>query len=283
MQSTDYAVYRVVIEEVLAGQEQMPSLPTITLKIRQAVSDPDITHKKIADLISHDPSLSALLLKNASSPLFRTAVKPTSLEAVISLLGLGTVDQLVMMHSVKSLFVMHSPVLKKLFKLSWRRQVLKSAISQFLAQRLGHEAANEAMIASLLSEIGTLATLSAFKDNRLVPDVPTYCRLCREYSKSLGIVLLKKWGVSEYYTDVVRRSGCWEATCEGELDLVDVINLALFHTVQMLKSRNTLPAIETLALYPKLESPFDITEDHKQLQLVTLHRKEIMQSAQLFG
>ncbi len=283
MQTTDYAVYRVVIEEVLAGQEQMPSLPTITLKIRQALVDPDITHRKIAALVSHDPSLSALLLKNASSPLFRTAVKPTSLEAVVALLGLGTVDQLVMMHSIKSLFVMHSPVLKQLFKLSWRRQVLKSAIAQFLAQRLAREAAPEAMIASLLSEIGTLATLSAFKDNRLVPDVPTYCRLCREYSKSLGIVLLKKWGVSERYTEVVRRCGCWESSTEGPLDLMDMINLALYHTVQILKSRNSLPPIETLALYSKLVSPFDTTDDHRQLQLVKLHRHDIMQSAQLFG
>ena len=36
--SSDYAIYRQLVSQLLAGEEQLPSLPSITLEIRRALS-----------------------------------------------------------------------------------------------------------------------------------------------------------------------------------------------------------------------------------------------------
>ena len=39
-QNQNYNIYSIVINQVLRDQEQLPSLPSLTLKIRTAISDP---------------------------------------------------------------------------------------------------------------------------------------------------------------------------------------------------------------------------------------------------
>ncbi len=246
-----YQVYKSVIEKVISDQDQLPSLPSITLKIRQAIGSPTIDNQKIAQLIRLDPSLSALLLKHATSPLYRRAVPPKTIEAVLSMMGLPAIGNLVMAHSVKSLFVLRNPMLKKLFTISWRRMLCKAAMSQFLAMKLGFKPAEEAMTASILTDIGTLAILSAF-DEKNTPDKKTYLQLCKTYSKSVGTIVLNKWGLDKYLIEIIQTCGKWSVTGSNELAMVDVINLAIYSTVMHQSPRNDLPPITTLDSYKKL-------------------------------
>lgn len=38
-EASDYSIYRRVVSQLMQGQEQLPSLPTLTLDIRRALSD----------------------------------------------------------------------------------------------------------------------------------------------------------------------------------------------------------------------------------------------------
>lgn len=198
-QDQHYNIYRIVINQVMHDQEQLPSLPSLTLKIRTAIADPHASRDSLADLISIDPSLCALLMKIAASPLYRRQVPAQSIQDVIVLLGLEEVDRVAMQHSVRSLFTLHDPQLSKLFKLSWQRMVLKASMSTFLAKYLGYKPQGQAMMAALLSEVGTLAVLSAFREIDHQPDTEMFFKLSRGYSKSLGLILLKKWNLQEEY------------------------------------------------------------------------------------
>ena len=111
-----YQVYRQVIGQVLKDTEKLPSLPSITFKIRRAISAENTTIEQLAELVSKDAALSTLLLKAASSPVYRRAITPKTLQEVIGLLGYSSVNSLVMLHSVRSIVVMSSPSLKKLFE-----------------------------------------------------------------------------------------------------------------------------------------------------------------------
>jgi hypothetical protein len=77
--TSDYAIYRQVVSQLMSGEEQLPSLPAITLEIRRALADPEVSLAQLNRLISRDPALSAILMKYASSALLRTQSPPKSL------------------------------------------------------------------------------------------------------------------------------------------------------------------------------------------------------------
>jgi HD-like signal output (HDOD) protein len=273
--TSDYAIYRQVVTQLMSGEEQLPSLPAITLEIRRALSDPEVSLAQLNRLISRDPALSAILMKYASSALLRTQLPPKSLLDVLRVLGIAQVDRITMVHSVKSLFTLHSPAHKKLFLEAWERLVLKASSSAFLARVVGHVAPDQALLASLLSEVGTLAVLSAFKTAAEIPSPELYYKLCREYSKSLGVIVLKKWAVDDAYIKVIRHAGDWQYRERAELELVDLINLSLFHAIKLVGRTSDLPPLTELAAYGKLPAPLDFISDSGELVVLASHKAEI--------
>jgi HD-like signal output (HDOD) protein len=273
--TSDYAIYRQVVTQLMSGEEQLPSLPAITLEIRRALSDPEVSLAQLNRLISRDPAPSAILMKYASSALLRTQVPPKSLFDVLRILGIAQIDRITMVHSVKSLFTLHSPAHKKLFLEAWERLVLKASSSAFLARLVGHVPPDQALLASLLSEVGTLAVLSAFKNAAEIPSAELYYKLCREYSKSLGVIVLKKWAVDDAYIKVIRHAGEWQYQEHAELGLVDLINLSLFHAIKQVGRTSDLPPLTELAAFAKLPAPLDFISDNGELTVLVSHRVEI--------
>lgn len=273
--SSDYAIYRQVVTQLMSGEEQLPSLPAITLEIRRALSNPEVTLAQLNRLISRDPALSAILMKYACSALLRTQSPPKSLLDVLRVLGVAQVDRITMIHSVKSLFVLYSPAHKRLFLEAWERLVMKASCSAFLARLVGPVSVDQALLASLLSEVGTLAVLSAFKNAAEIPSPELYYKLCREYSRSLGIIVLKKWAVDEAYIKVIRHAGDWHHREGDEVELVDLINLSLFHAIKRTGRTSDLPPLTALAAYAKLPAPLDFIAECGELTVLISHSAEI--------
>jgi HD-like signal output (HDOD) protein len=273
--TSDYAIYRQVVSQLMSGEEQLPSLPAITLEIRRALSDPEVSLAQLNRLISRDPALSAILMKYASSALRRTQLPPKSLLDVLRILGIPQIDRITMVHSIKSLFTLHSPAHKRLFLEAWERLVRKASSSAFLARLVGHVAPEQVLLASLLSEVGTLAVLSAFKNAAEIPSAELYYKLCREYSKSLGVIVLKKWAVDDAYIKVIRHAGDWQHNEHPGLGLVDLINLSLFHAIKQAGHSSDLPPLTELVAYGKLPAPLAFISDTGELTVLLSHRTEI--------
>ncbi|MFC5695023.1 HDOD domain-containing protein [Pseudomonas sp. GCM10022186] len=278
---SDYSIYRKVVTQLMNGEEQLPSLPMITLEIRRALADPNVSVARLKQVISRDPALSALLMKHASSIMFRSTQPPKTLEDVIRLLGLQEVDRITLVHSLKSLFTLHSAAHKQLFIGVWARLTRQAAISVVLARPLGFAPADHALLASLLCDVGELAVLSAFKDASQVPTPDVYARLCREYGKSLGVVVLKKWAVDEGYIEVVRSARQWDAESGSRLCLIDLVNLGLYHAQRDDGHFAQLPAIEALSAFRKLAPPLDALDAGGGLALVAAHQDAIQRTASL--
>lgn len=272
-----YSIYRTVINEVLNDSERLPSLPNITLRIRRAISEENTTPDSLAQLINKDPALSALLIKSASSPLYCRSVSPKTLTEVISLLGFNEVNNLIMLHSVRSLYVMKTRQSKNLFSNTWKRLTFKTALASFISKALHFRPQDQVPMATLLTEIGSLSVLSAVLDMEGLPDEDTYFQLCRHYSKSLGCILLKKWNVDDVFVDVIKDSGEWGKTWGDELSLIDVINLGLYHTVMLTRRRSTLPPLESIAAYQKIPSLYQHTTKPNVLGIVSNGTKEIQE------
>lgn len=278
-----YAVYRTVINGVLSDTERLPSLPAITLKIRQAISEDNTTANTLSTLISKDPALCALLIKSASSPLYGRSVAPKSLTDVIALLGFNEVNNIVMLHSVRSLYVMKSSHSKMLFSNTWKRLVFKTALASFIAKKLHFQPAAQVPMATLLTEIGSLAVLSAVLEMPQLPDEQTYIELCRSYSKSLGTILLRKWNVDDVFIKVVKDSGKWQDTWEEKLSLIDVVNLGIYHTVMLTRQRADLPLLKDIAAYQKIPAAFRRSTKPNVLEIVSVSTKEIQEIINSFS
>ncbi|WP_405120461.1 HDOD domain-containing protein [Pseudomonas leptonychotis] len=279
-ETSDYSIYRRVVSQLMQGEEQLPSLPTITLDIRRALGDPNVSLSALVRLISRDPALSALLIKHASSALYRHTAAPKTLLEVISRLGLADVDRITMVHSIKSLFTLHSPGHKRLFVDTWGRLAIKASTSAVLARLLSNVTAEHALLASLLSEVGTLAVLSAFRSENVTPSSELYYKLCQQYSKSLSIIVLKKWSVHNDYIEIVRDTGNWQHSPGHSLQLLDLVNLALYHAIKESSPAAELPPLQELAAYQKLMPPQDFIGENGELSLVISHRTDILAIAQ---
>lgn len=265
----DFAVYREVISQVIQGQERLPSLPAITIKLRSATQDPTISNAKLAQLIMRDPSLSALILKTANCSLYRRAASAKTLSDAINLLGRDQIGQLIMMHSVSSLFVMKSPALKKLFVLGWQRLAQKTGVCVLLTGLTGFKPAYLPVTACFLSELGTLAILSAFADQPVIPTQDSYIQLCREYSKQLSIILLKKWHLDNEFVDLIRQTGQWRTPPAPALSEMEIVNLSLYHVLAMFQGVTDLPPLLTVPAYRNLPPELKSLDDNGLLSKVT--------------
>ncbi|MEN0036422.1 MAG: HDOD domain-containing protein [Cellvibrio sp.] len=251
----DYSTYRQVVSDLLKDDEQLPSLPAIALEIRKALEQSDLSMGDLAKLLAKDQELSTILLRYASSPLVGSQNPPQTTLEVIRLLGMNQVERISMVHSIKSLFSIYSSKHRRLFVEAWRRMALKASLSTYITQHLGRVVPDHVLMAALLSEVGTLAVLSAFKNSEITPDTQTYIMLCREFAKPLGVATLKKWEVDEQYIKVVQEVGHWTDESPGPLNLSDVINLGLYHAIKLTNPKPDLPPLVDLAAYKKLEPP----------------------------
>ena len=263
----EFYIYQDAIEKMQSNEDQLPSLPTITLEIRNATSNPNVSTAHLSTLIAKDPSLTAILMKHASSAFYRSADKPKNLHDVIGRLGMRAVENITLAHSIRSLFILRDHQLKNLYKQALRRQTLKACMSYYLAKAIHFPSAEDALIASLLSEVGTLTLLVALQ-NHDVPAEQTYKILCQHYSKHLGAILLAKWGVSPIFLDVLRKTGEWTLDTGRRIQLVDVINLALFHSIHHLTPDNDLMEIQHLSAFKKLAPQYNNVNKENKLLII---------------
>lgn len=270
-----FAIYRGVIDQLMRGEVKLPSLPAITLKLRQAMSNPNTTNNQLVNLIVRDPSMAAQIMKTANCALYRRMSPAKTLSDAVRLLGRETVEQLVMQHSVKSLFVMKNPALKKLFAMSWQRQATKTAICVLLTQCTGFRPPFLPVTGGFLSEVGTLAVLSAFNNDALVPDSPTFITLCREYSKSLGVILLKRWQVDVEFVDMVRNAGNWQAPKAETISALEIVNLALYHSLVLFSHADNLPPLDEIPAFQNLPEKYRQLDDRGLLPLISQHAEAI--------
>ncbi len=75
---------------------QIPTQPTLYMQITAALQSPDASVDEIAELVAHEPAVSAKLLQLVNSPLLALRGRVTSVRDATSLLGLSRLRSLVL-------------------------------------------------------------------------------------------------------------------------------------------------------------------------------------------
>ncbi|EAJ1642125.1 HDOD domain-containing protein [Campylobacter jejuni] len=93
-------------ELLLKSVEVLPPLPDTVSKLRKYVSEANsnIETMKVAEIISSDPWMTAKLLQLANSPYYGFTREITTINQVITLLGVGNIINIVMADSIRDNF-----------------------------------------------------------------------------------------------------------------------------------------------------------------------------------
>ncbi|ECP9374753.1 HDOD domain-containing protein [Campylobacter jejuni] len=93
-------------ELLLKSVEVLPPLPDTISKLRKYVSEANsnIETMKVAEIISSDPLMTAKLLQLANSPYYGFTREITTINQVITLLGVGNIINIVMADSIRDNF-----------------------------------------------------------------------------------------------------------------------------------------------------------------------------------
>jgi len=247
------------------GQLTLPSLPDIALKIREAVSDPDVSAQTISRILEADPSIVARLIQVANSPLNKGITPVESINAAVIRLGFATTRDLVLCLSVKQLFTAVSPLLIRRMHALYDHSTEVAAIAYTLAKKTTHLVADNLLLAGLLHDIGVIPILVYIDQNDLqinnmeeVEDIITDLRVV------VGSMVISNWSLAPDLISVVENAENWSRDVAGDADMCDVILAAQIyyrlrhHQLKDIPSPDHVPAFQKL--FPNHNDPQLINE-----------------------
>ncbi len=232
----------------------LPSLPEVALKIRDAVESEDTTAEQVANALSQDASLSARLIQVVNSPLYRPRNPIDNLQMAVTRLGLRLVRDLVMNLAMKQMFQSTSEVLDKKFRSVWSASVDVAAISQMMSMTMSDISREQALLAGLVHNIGTLPILMiAENDDDLFNDAAALNSVIDELQGPIGEMILKSWNFSDSLVEVVKQCHNFSYAGNNSANLVDLVQVSLLQgdfvsEQQLPEDWSKVPAFSRLGL-----------------------------------
>jgi len=233
--------------DIAADRLKLPSLPDHALRVRAAITHAAADSRKVADLLAADPALAAKILKIANSPLCRGASAVTNLRDAVNRIGMFTTGELVVCFSLKDLFNASSPSLRERFGELVIEAVRIGATASVVASRVKGVAADQALVAGLLSNIGAYVVLERLSHQPLLlQDETRLERALATYTSRLGKLICRHWQLGEAVVEAVGHVADWEYEVEGEVRLAEVVICARYHSLISLRKTAQLPKPETI-------------------------------------
>jgi len=250
----------IILDDLVSGKLELPTLPEIALKVRQMVDDPMIPADKLAKLISTDAALSARLIQVANSVFFRGLNSVENVRTAVVRLGGVCVRNVVASLVMNQIYQANKMgAIKKDLLHLWVHGTRVAAISHVLARRYTKLNPDEAMLAGLIHDIGTLPILNkAVKFPEIVENRAALYRVIEKLHQEIGKLIMEEWGFPEALIRAAAEHENLDRDVGGEPDYVDVVMIANLHSYTgQTRSKfsnvdwNTIPAFKKLGLTPE--------------------------------
>jgi len=249
-----------LLDDIKANRVVLPTLPEVAHKIRGIVDNPNSSADKIYDTLKLDAALSARLLKLANSPLFRTKKSIEDLSTAITRLGNRNIKNLVTNLVLEQMFQSecYSPEVQSKLKAQWKYNLRVAAISYFLAKHYTSLNADEAMMAGLIHDIGTLPIIEYAESIPELSSNPVALdMLVNKLHTKVGRLILKKWRFPDSLVTVAGEHEDLFRDPSINLDFTDIVIIANLlaqigtdHPTTKL-DWNTIPAFNRISIAPE--------------------------------
>lgn len=232
----------------LKGEAKVPQMPESLLRVRRLLNDPHASLERLARTINSDPPLTAWLMQYAESPLLLGFRPCTSLRDILSRLGTRRLHNLVLCFGMRNLFIGKEPALQRVFRARWKAALERAAYAAALAELTGLAEVDDALLAGLLQDVGSLPLLAELEKWPQKPRTEAALHeLCEHLSGDVGVVVMTVWKLPTVMIECARHRRNWPREHIGKADLADLVQVAS-HLATPLDEQPlaTLPAFQRL-------------------------------------
>lgn len=193
-----------IFKKLLEDNKELSSLPQIIVEVINVANNPDASVADLAGIIMKDPALTAKLLRIVNSPYYGQSREITTIHQAVLTVGLRTVTAVALAASIYDKFKSMGQSIDRVK--FWRHSLEVALTSRAIAREVGYEPAEEAFVAGLLHDIGSLVLEASFPDEfarncRLVESgirlTSVEQRIWGTNHARVGQFLLKQWGLPE--------------------------------------------------------------------------------------
>ena len=216
----------------------LPAMPDLAIKIQRMLDDFNVSAMQIVAAVSSDPVLAAQIIKSANSATYSGKPKVDKVMPAVSRIGYKALRNLVITVTMNKLSAVTHPVAKKHIADFWVHSREVAAISYVLAKNQKHLNPDEALLAGLVHDIGTLPLCLFAEKNLANFDGQMLESLAIRFGAKVGEKLLLKWEFPEAlaripvaHEDLQHDSGDLLATYA---DIVTVANMLNPSSVKMI-------------------------------------------------
>jgi len=206
-----------------------PTSLNVTMRIRSALNDPNLSTDKVARIVGAEPVLSAQLLRLANSAAMNSSGKPVvDLHTAINRLGYAMVRNLAISVGMRQLS-QASPqgAMQPLVEKLWKHSIEVASLAYILAKKRVRINPDEAMLAGLLHDIGEFYILTRVKDfPDLFADEAAIKEITHLWHADVGRAILESWEIPEEIAAAIQDHETFDRTHAAPADLTDVIMVA---------------------------------------------------------
>lgn len=212
----------------MAGELGLPLLPDTAARVLAACQDERSGLEELAELITHDQSLAAHLLRVANSAGYAPRVPILSLQQAIGRVGLGTVSDVAVAVALRER-VFHVPRHQERIGELWRHSAATACFAKETAQVLRKDL-ESAFLCGLLHDVGMPIALQLVCDlerDKVVPIQPAAVveAAMQEFHTELGARMAEAWQLGPWIRLVIRHHHAPEAA-RYHPDEIPVVALA---------------------------------------------------------
>jgi len=254
----------------------LPTLPDISVKIRQAINDQKANSSRIAKVVQIDPAITGRLIHIANSPFYLGRKKIESCPEALTRMGLKAAQHFITSFALKSVFVAKSPYIRKRMQDLWAHSSYVAAISAVLAHKTSGFDPDRAMLAGLVHDIGIVPILTyADRHPEYVRDQGDIEQTVAELRAAVGVLVMRKWSFPEDFESVVIEAENWWREHKEAPDYVDLVILSQLHSFVGTLQIHKVPRMDETPAYGRLipeRSGSDMSRD-----ILDLAKEEIWQ------
>lgn len=196
-------------------------VPSMRLEIAQClsmVSDPNVSFKKLAEIIERDPGLAARVLWVSNSAMYGGLARPKTVMQAVKRLGVQSLRAVLVEASAHELFEPEDERLRDACSGLWAHSRAVALVARELAKVMGRDR-DEFYLAGLLHDIGkpiVAAVLFKAEASLGAPvwdwSLETWVEALQITHRMAGYALVKKWSLPEWVASAVTNSIGYDAT-----------------------------------------------------------------------
>jgi HD-like signal output (HDOD) protein len=230
-----------ILDELAAGNVDLPAFPQVVIKVQEAFKDPSYTPQKVARVISTERSLADRLLQMANSTAFNATGRVIiDLGVAINRLGAQKVYSVALGHAVAHIRQNESlrSIAPRLDEL-WSECVTVAHFSEAVAKRTRLPFPG-AFAAGLLHGIGRFYILAqSVKPATAHPPAPLNAALVEAWHPAIAKAVLKNWQMDEAVCEAVGAQTDVTVVRTGPPTLTDILIASICLATRMQNSHDT--------------------------------------------